>query len=80
MIKGENDKSDSVRELVLARLEVMPSNFKLSVGNQGTFSKEELLDHVKKGDNIGRGVIEMQLNFIKALTTGKLIETINKNG
>ena len=71
--------SEDLKELIIARLEVMPPTYKLSIGNEGTFTTTQLIERVKKGDQIGNEIIRMQLNFIKALTTGKLIETLNKN-
>jgi hypothetical protein len=64
--------------LVLARIEVMPKDFKLSVGDCGTFDKEELIEHVKNRDEVGDQIIEMQMNFIRALTKGTLIKTLNQ--
>ena len=79
-MKQENKekKKEELKELVLARIRVMPSNYKLSIGSMGTFTKEQLIEHVQKGDETGEQVIGMQMNFIKALTTGKLIEAINQ--
>ena len=71
--------NSDIKELVLARLDIMPQNFKLSVGNKGTFTKQELMEHVKEGDSVGVQIVEMQLSFIKALTSGKLISIINTN-
>lgn len=72
--------TDEIKELIVARLDVMPANYKLSIGNQGTFTKNDLIKHVQKGDSIGNQIAQIQLNFIRALTTGKLIETLNKYG
>ena len=77
-MKEENIKlTEDVKELVIARLDIMPSNYKLSIGNQGTFTKEELIKHVKEGDSVGSQIAKMQYSFIKALTTGKLMEVLN---
>jgi hypothetical protein len=70
----------NVKDLVLWRLErAVPGNFKLSIGNKGSFNKEELKKHVEAEDEIGVAFTNMQLNFIKALTSGefsrKLAET-----
>lgn len=75
----EKKTSEDVKELVIARLDVMPSNYKLSMGDQGTFTKDELISHVQADDSVGNQIIRMQLSFIKALTTGKLIQTLNEN-
>ena len=77
---SEKKVSNDVKELVIARLEVMPKNYKLSIGNKGTFSKEELIQHVEANDEIGSQIVQMQFNFIRALTSGRLIQTINQNG
>ena len=58
----------------------MPPEYRLSIGNKGTFSKDDLIKHVMDGDSIGLQVTQMQMNFIKALTTGRLIETLNRDG
>ncbi len=74
--KKENKNDEYLKELVLARLDVMPQNFKLSIGNEGTFNKQQLMESVKKGDEIGKQVIDMQMNFIKALTSGELTKVL----
>jgi len=78
-MNSEERKGEELKELILARIEVMPSNLKLSIGNFGTFTKQELMEHVKKGDEEGKQIMQMQINFIKALTSGRFIETLNKN-
>lgn len=80
MTEKDEKISEDVKELVIARLEIMPSTYKLSIGSDGTFTKKQLIEHVMAEDKIGNQIARMQLNFIKALTTGKLIETLNKNG
>lgn len=72
--------TEEMKELIVARLDVMPANYKLSIGNQGTYTKNDLIKHVQKGDSIGNQIAQIQLNFIRALTTGKLIDTLNKYG
>jgi len=72
----EKDKGEYLKELVLARLDVMPSNYKLSVGNQGTFTKMQLMDSVRRESSLGKQIIGMQVNFIKALTSGELTKVI----
>ena len=64
--------SDSVDiiNLVIARLKTIPSNVELSVGNEGSFSIDELIEKVRKQDDIGKKMIEMQLAYLRSL--GKL--------
>lgn len=62
--------SEDIINLVIARLETIPSNVEMSVGNEGSFSVEELIEKVKKQDDIGKKMIEMQLAYLRSL--GKL--------
>jgi hypothetical protein len=62
--------SEDIINLVIARLETIPSNIELSVGNEGSFSIDELIERVKKQDEIGKKMIEMQLAYLRSL--GKL--------
>ena len=68
---------EELKEIVLWKLEAtVPSDFKLSVGDKGTFTKEELKKHVEQEDEIGVMFAEMQLSFTKALSSGKFSKTI----
>lgn len=58
---------EDIINLVIARLETIPSNIELSVGNEGSFSIEELIKRVKEQDEIGRKIIEMQLAYLRSL-------------
>lgn len=62
--------SEDIINLVIARLDTIPSNVELSVGNEGSFSIDELIERVKKQDEIGKKMIEMQLAYLRSL--GKL--------
>ena len=62
--------SEDIINLVIARLETIPSNVELSVGNEGSFSVDDLIERVKKQDEIGKKMIEMQLAYMRSL--GKL--------
>lgn len=64
--------SKEIKDLVLARLDVMPSSMKISIGSYGAFSKEDLKEHVEKEDEIGKKVIEVQMSFLRAIKEGKL--------
>lgn len=68
--------AEELKKIVLWRLETIPPNFKLSVGNEGTFTKEELKQHIEKEDSIGVLFAKMQLNFMKALASGEFSKTL----
>lgn len=64
--------NQEIKELVITRLKSMPENQKVSIGNLGEFDKYELIEHVKKEDNIGKKVMEIQLHYLQALKKGIL--------
>lgn len=59
--------SEDIINLVIARLKTIPSNVELSVGNEGSFSIDELIEKVRKQDDIGKKMIEMQLTYLRSL-------------
>lgn len=76
MNQENNEKEKGWTEFVLAKLDVMPVDYKLSVGDQGTFNKRELMKHVADGDSVGKQIIEMQVGFMKALTSGEFTRVV----
>lgn len=67
MGKNKKDISDDIKELVIARLEVLPEDTGISVGSTGEFTRDELIQRVKQGDEIGQKIIEVQLNYLQSL-------------
>jgi len=77
-MKEKSEISEEIKKLVIARIDArMPSNLKMSIGASGSLSKEEMIEHVRKGDEEGVQIVNMHLNFIKAVTSGDLIREIN---
>ena len=64
--------SKDLKDIVIARLETLPKNMKMSIGSHGDFNREQLIDHVKKGDTIGKKIIEIELEFLQAMKEGNL--------
>lgn len=74
---SEQEISEDIKELVIARLEVLSPDKKFSIGsNEKEFTKEELIECVKKGDEIGQKVIDLELTFLRALKDGTLLEEV----
>ncbi len=62
---SENDKL--IRDLVIARLRSLPSGKKISLGSQGEFTNQELITRVEEGDEVGKKIIEIQLEYLRSL-------------
>ncbi len=59
-----------IRQLVIERLRSFPTGKKLSIGSDGEFSKEELMEHVGNEDAVGKKIIEIQLSYLQSLKEG----------
>ncbi|MBI2576036.1 hypothetical protein HYV84_02395 [Candidatus Woesearchaeota archaeon] len=61
---------EQIKKTVIARLEVMSQDKKMSIGASGEFSRDELIEKVKLGDPIGRKMIQIELDFLRSLKKG----------
>ena len=59
--------SEEIKKLVIARIQTMPPTMKLSIGDRGSFSRDDLIAHVEKNDEIGKKIVEMHLNYLRAV-------------
>ncbi len=62
-----------IKELVIARILTLPEDVSLSVGHED-LKREQLIAHVEKEDEIGKDIIDMQLEFIRDMASGALYE------
>lgn len=65
------------KELIIARLEVLSPELHFSVG--GSFqnvSRDEMISYVKNDDPIGKDFIKTELEFLRALKNGTLVERL----
>lgn len=58
-----------IKLLVIERLKTLSSGRKISIGDEGSFSKDELIDHIKKGDKVGEKIIKVQMNYLRSFKT-----------
>ncbi len=65
-----------LKEVVIMRIESIPSNLKLSIGNGQSLTKEEMIEHVKQEDEIGRYLINSHLSFMRAIAKGEFTQAI----
>ena len=59
--------SEDVKELVKLRLMSTPSNILISIGGFGEFTKDQLIDEVEKGSEIGNTAIRMEITFLRKM-------------
>jgi hypothetical protein len=71
--KNSNQIPEDIKELVIARLDNFPSGKRVSIGSKGEFSKDDLIEHVKEGDDIGKTMVAIEYEYIEALKNGTLL-------
>ena len=70
-----NKVSDAeIREFVVERLKTLPSGKRISIGAQGSLTKDELIKRVEFGDELGRKIVAVELEFLQALKKGEFID------
>ena len=58
---------EEIKTLVKKRLLAMPPDISFSIGEYGDFSRDQLIREVEKGTDIGKDLMEMQINFIRKM-------------
>ncbi len=64
---GSKKMSDAeVRKLVVARLSVLSSDTYISIGSEGSFSRDEMIQRVEANDEIGREIADIQMEWLRS--------------
>ena len=71
------ETSEKEKELIIARLEVVSHELFFSVGSDNkSFSKDDLILEIKNGSEIGKDFIKGELEFLRALKDGSLMQVL----
>ena len=55
-----------LKKLVLKRVESMPDTIRVSLGGEVNLGRDDLIAHIKKEDELGKLIVEMQIVYIKS--------------
>ncbi|MFA5130521.1 MAG: hypothetical protein WC477_06455 [Patescibacteria group bacterium] len=64
-VTSQTELEEAIKQLVVARLAVLSPETGLSIGSEGSFSRDELIEHVELGDEIGKMVTEVQMEGLR---------------
>jgi len=72
MTKTERKKisDQDIRKLVVARLRTLSGNKRVSIGSEGEFTKDQLIKNVEENSEIGKKIVQIQLEYLQALKEG----------
>lgn len=69
-----NTYDETVRALVAERLKTLPDGAVISVGSGEEFTKEQLIESVTEGNDIGKKIIDIEMSFLQGLKDGNLYD------
>jgi len=72
--KVQKVSDKEIRDIVIARLQSLPSDRKISIGSDGEFTKDELVQNIHNGSDVGNKIIEIQLDYLKSLKEGIFLD------
>ena len=58
---------EDIKKLIKKRLSAMSPDISFSVGGFGDFTRDQLIQEIDKGTEIGNEMIEMEVNFIRTM-------------
>lgn len=68
---------EEIRRLVLARLKTISPDTIKCIGDEGSFSRDQLIDHVQAGDTIGKTIEQVEMEWLRAFKTGLISQLYN---
>jgi len=75
--KFDNEINERMKEIVIARIDAqIPLNLRLAMGSYGEMGKEEMIEHVKKGDETGKQIVNRHISFLRAVASGEFTRAI----
>lgn len=57
---------EEIRKLVVARLKILSSDTSISIGSDGSFSRDELIDKIEANDPIGQKFEQIELEWLRS--------------
>lgn len=70
----DKDLQEYIKGLVIARINALSKDLEISVGG-GNVTREQILESVKEGNELGQEIIEMQLKFLRDVAKGKIYQS-----
>ena len=70
----ETTLEHDIVELVIARLQALSEDVEISIGSDGEFTRDELITHVRQGDEVGQKIIDLEMSFLRSLKRGSFYD------
>ena len=70
--KQLNIDEEEIRRLIVARLSVLSPDTAISIGSDGSFKRDDLIERVERGDDVGKKFEQMEVEWLRSLKEGVL--------
>lgn len=72
---SEKDKQiqEDIKKLVLARIKAASDELSISIGST-EYTKEEMLKSVEKENEVGKEIIEIQMEYLRDMASGAIYQ------
>lgn len=71
---SETKVQEDIKKLVLARIMATSDDLRIAIGST-EYTKEEIIERVKAGDEIGKEIIEIQMEYLRDMAEGAIYQT-----
>jgi hypothetical protein len=68
-IVSDPELLEELKKLVLERVNVMPDTLRVAIGSSN-LTKDDMINHVNDEDDVGKQVMELELEYLRALGSG----------
>lgn len=65
----DKETFDEMKKLVLARMRAASDELIINLGSN-EYTKEQILESVEKGDELGKQIIEIQMEYLRDMARG----------
>jgi len=69
--REDKEIQEAIKKLALARMKKIPEHIKVSIGS-GEYTSKELVENIEDESQLGKQIIEMQINFVRDMAQGKI--------
>ena len=69
----DKEIQEDIRALTLERIKVSSGDLRISIGAED-YTKRELLESVRRNDEVGQEVMEAQIEYLRDMAEGKIYQ------
>jgi len=71
---SDKEVKEDIRKLVIERIKAVSDELEISIGSK-TYSKSDILKSLEKEDELGKEIIEIQMEYLKDMARGAIYQS-----